>query len=92
MDRGDKKVHDYLQANDLLAVPFDKNCGFCVMKTSTYREKLDEVLNSDQFHNTKGAKDDTVIKNEKQINNSMQQLMKKRKISDNIYQRLKSTG
>ena len=28
---GVKKVHDYLKANDLLAVPFDKGCGFCVM-------------------------------------------------------------
>ena len=49
MDRGVKKVHDYLKANDLLAVPFDKGCGFCVMKKSTYTEKLAEVLNSDQF-------------------------------------------
>ena len=49
MDRGVKKVHDYLKAKNLLAVPFDKGCGFCVMKKSTYREKLDDVLNSDQF-------------------------------------------
>ena len=49
MDRGVKKVHDYLIANDLQAVPFDKGCGFCMMKKSTYMEKLDAVLNSDQF-------------------------------------------
>ena len=28
LHRGVKKVHDYLKANDLLAVPFDKGCGF----------------------------------------------------------------
>ena len=80
MERGVKKVHDYLKANDLLAVPFDKVCGFCVMKKSTYMEKLDEVLNSDQFQIINGAKDDIVIKNEKQINNSLQQLMKQGKL------------
>ena len=92
IDRGVKKVHDYLKAIDLLAVPFDKGCGFCVMKKSTYMEKLDEVLNSDQFQKITGAKDEIVIKNEKEINNSRQQLMKQRKSSDKIYQRLRSTG
>ena len=92
MNRAVKKVHDYLKANDLLAVPFDKGCGFCVMKKSTYRGKLDEVLNSDQFQKFNGAKDDIVIKYEKQINNSLQQLMKQGKNRDKIYQRLRSTG
>ena len=73
LDRGVKKVHDYLKANDLLAVPFDKGCGYCVMKKSNYREKLDEVLNSDQFQKIDRAKDEIGIKNEKQINNSLQQ-------------------
>ena len=80
MDRGVKKVHDYLKANDLLAVPFGKGCGFCVMKKSTYMEKFDEVLTSDQFQQINGAKDDIVITNEKQINNSLQQLMKQGKV------------
>ena len=84
MDRGVKKVHDYLKVNDLLAVPFDKGCGLCVNKKSTFMEKLDEVLNSDQFQKINGAKDDIVIKNEKQINSSLQQLMKQGEISDII--------
>ena len=85
MNRGVKKVHDYLKTNDLLAVPFDKGCGFCVMKKATYTEK-------DQFQQINEAKDDIVIKNEKQINNSLQQLMKQGKIGDKIDQRLRSTG
>ena len=85
-------MHDYLKANDLLAVPFDKGCGFCVMKKSSYREKLGELLNSDQFQKIDGPKDELVIKNEKQVNNSLQQLMKQGEISDKIYQRLRSTG
>ena len=62
------------------------------MKKSTYREKLNEVLNSDQFQKIDGAKKELLIKNEKQINNSLQPLMKQGKISDKIYQRLRSTG
>ena len=31
---------------------------------------------TDKFHKINGAKDEIVIKNEKQINNSLQQLMK----------------
>ena len=84
------KVHDYLKDNDLLAVPFDKGCGFCVTKKSTYMEKLHEVLNSDQFQKINGAKDEIVIKKEKQI--SLQQLLKQGRTRDKIYQRLRSTG
>ena len=91
MDRGVEKRHDYLKANDLLAVP-DKGCGFCVMKKLTYWEKLDDVLNLDQFQKFNGAKHEIVIKNEKQIKNSLQQLRKKGKIIDKIYQRLRSTA
>ena len=91
-DRGVRKMHDYLKANDLLAVPFDKGCGSCAKKKSTYSEKFDEVLNSNRSQKINGPKDDIVIKNEKQINNSLQQLMKQGKISDKIYQKLRSTG
>ena len=62
------------------------------MKKSTYIAKLDEVLNSDQFRKINEAKDDIGIKTEKQINDSLQQLMMQRKISDKIYQRLNSRG
>ena len=89
---GSKKCMITQKDNDLPAVPFEKACGSCVMKKSTYSEKLDEVLNSNRSQKINGPKDDIVIKNEKQINNSLQQLMKQGKISDKIYQRLRSTG
>ena len=50
------------------------------------------MLNWDQFRKLNGTKDEIVNKNEKWINNSLQQVMKQGKISDKIYQRLKSTG
>ena len=49
MDRGVKKMHDYLKAMGLLVVPFDELCGFCVMNKSTCSEKLDDTLNTDDF-------------------------------------------
>ena len=80
MDKGFKQVHDYLKTQDSLAVLFDKCCGFCVTKKPTYRERLDDVLNSDQFKKINGAKNRIFIKNEKQINNSMQELMNQGKL------------
>ena len=86
IDTGVKKVLDYLTAKDLLAISFEKGCGFCVMK------KLDDVLNSNQIQKINGAKNEIVIKHEKQINNSLQQLMKQGEKSYKICQRLGSTG
>ena len=80
MDRVVKQVHDYLKAQDLLAVPSDKGCGFCVTKKPMYKKKLDDVLNSDQFKKINGANDKILIKNYKQINNGMQQLMNQGKL------------
>ena len=40
LDRALAKVQKYLRDNSLIAVPFDKGVGFCVMKKSRYAEKL----------------------------------------------------
>ena len=40
---------NYLKSNELVAVPFDKGCGFYIMKKSSYNRKLDNVLSADQF-------------------------------------------
>ena len=39
-DRALSKVQNYLHYNALIAVSFDKSVRFCVMKNSTYAEKL----------------------------------------------------
>ena len=39
----------YLTENKLMAVPFDKGIGFCVMKADSYKKKLDDILKLDQF-------------------------------------------
>ena len=44
LDRALAKAQKYLRENALIAVPFDKGVGFCVMKKSTYAEKLEKLL------------------------------------------------
>ena len=64
IDSGLRKLHDYLKAEDLLAVPFDKSCGvcvICVMRKSTYREKLEDALNGDLLQKINGTEDEIVI-------------------------------
>ena len=39
----------YLKDNDLLAIPFDKGVGICVMKKQTYHSKLDQIISLPQF-------------------------------------------
>ena len=39
----------YLKDNGLLAVPFHKGTGICVIKSDIYAEKLNEILNLEQF-------------------------------------------
>ena len=39
-DKSVEKARKYLKDNGLLAVPFDKEVGFCVMKKETYEKKL----------------------------------------------------
>ena len=55
------------------------------MKKSTYRARIEDVLISDQLQNTNGTKDEIVIKTQKQIYNSHQQMMKQGKITDKAY-------
>ena len=46
----------YLKDNDLLAIPFDKGVGICVMKKPTYHSKLDQIISLPQFKKVFPAK------------------------------------
>ena len=43
------KTKQYLKENNLLAVPFDKGIGICLMKKEKYQEKLDTIISLPQF-------------------------------------------
>jgi len=39
----------YLKENNLLALPFDKGIGICIMKVATYNNKVSDITNLPQF-------------------------------------------
>ena len=66
MYRRVKNTNDFMkdQTLTLLALPFDKVCGFCVMKQTIYSDKLNEILSSSQFEPRSGESDNLTIKTE----------------------------
>ena len=44
MDRGAKTISNFLRDQKLLALLFDKGCGFCVMKQATDSYQLNKSL------------------------------------------------
>ena len=48
-DESVEKARKYLMNNGLIAVPYDKGVGFCVMRKDTYENKLSDTLDSIQF-------------------------------------------
>ena len=76
-DRALAKVQNYLRDNALIAVPFDKGVGFCVMKKSTYVEKLEKVLDCEQFRKLEKSCDNIVKRNEKELNKELLDMGKK---------------
>ena len=67
LDRALAKVQKYLRDDALIAVPFDKGVGFCVMKESTYAEKLEKVIDCEQFRKLEKSCDIIVMENEKEL-------------------------
>ena len=90
-----KMTKDFLKKNKLLAVPFDKGIGFCVMPISSYNGKLQPILNLPQFekfvNNRKNAKN-PIVKEEERIVESLKQLRNENKISEQLFNKLKPVG
>ena len=90
-DKGAEKARKYLKSNGLVAVPYDKGVGFCVMRKDTYENKLSDTLDSDQFSKSKGTSDAIVLQIERDINKELLAMRKKDEISENLYTRMRST-
>ena len=54
-DKGVEKARKYLKSNGLVAVPYDKGVGFCVIRKDTYENKLSDTLDSNQFNKSKAT-------------------------------------
>ena len=91
-DKGVEKARKYLKSNGLVAVPYDKGVGFCVMRKDTYENRLSDALDSNQFSKSKGTSDAIVLKIERDINKELLAMRKKDEISESLYTRMRSTG
>ena len=83
------------KANDLIAVPFDKGVGICLMKVTDYRHKMDSLINLPQFikfeQKRKNARH-PVFKEEERVETVLKGLKDNGKISEDLYQNLKPCG
>ena len=91
-DKGAEKTRKYLKENGLLAVPFDKRVGSCVMKKETYVKKLKDLLQAEQFSERKNVTGSVIIKIKKDINKQLLAMKKMDENSEVLYTRLRSTG
>ena len=92
LDRALAKVQKYLRENALIAITFHKGGGFCVMKKSTYAERLEKVLDCEPFRKLEKSCDKIVQKKEKELNKELLDMRKKGKIPVKVYKALRSTG
>ena len=85
----------YLKEHELVAVPFDKGVGICLMKSETYKKMLNDILRLDQFEKLEKQRKnsrDVVLKEEERINNALAELKANGKISEELFLELKSCG
>ena len=85
----------YLKEHNLVAVPFDKGIGICIMKVETYHQKLDEILNLPQFEKLDSTRKNAkhpILKEEERIIGILKSLRDENKIDDSLYNKLKPTG
>ena len=86
-DKGVEKARKYLKSNGLVAVPYDKGVGFCVMRKDTYENKLSDTLDSNHFSETEGTSDAIILNIKKKLS-----MRKIDGIDENLYTRMRSTG
>ena len=87
-----EKTRKYLKDNGLLAVPFDKGVGFCLMRKQTYGTKLESLLQSAQFVKKDATTEEVILKTEKELNKEYLAMNKKDEISDQLYSKMRSIG
>ena len=85
----------YLKDHDLLAVPYDKGVGICIMKKEVYHDKMNTIINLPQFEKyvkpRKNAKH-PVLKEQERIRDALKDLLEEEKISEKLYEELVPRG
>ena len=90
-----KLTKKYLKDNNLLAVPFDKGIGICIMKRETYNNKLKEITDLPQFQKFVPDRSNAkhpILKEEERVINILKDLNSNGKINEQLYDKLKPIG
>ena len=85
----------YLKEKSLLAVPFDKGVGICVMKRQAYEDKLSSILQLPQFEKlerTRKNEKHPVFKEEEMVRDRLKELLEEGKIDENLYNKMWPSG
>ena len=90
-----KMTKKYLKDNKLLAVPFDKGVGICLMSKDSYNKKMDKLIKLPQFKKLEKGRSNAknpILKEEERVLNTLKDLKKKGKISENLFDKMKPVG
>ena len=85
----------FLTKHNLLAVPFDKGIGYCLMPRDVYEQKLNPIINLPQFEKLEDKRKNAkhpVLKEEERVCEVLNVLKRDGKISDELYTELKPVG
>ena len=93
--RNIQMTRKYLKENGLLAVPFDKGIGICLMKSETYNQKLDEITSLPQFQKEQQKRKNEkhpIMKEEERITNTLKKMKDRKQITELLFDKLKPVG
>ena len=91
-DKAVEKTRKYLKDKGLLAMPFGKGVGCCIMRKQTYESKLESLLQSAPFVTKDAITDEVILKIEKELNKELIAMNKGDEISDQLCSKVRSTG
>ena len=83
-----KMTKKYLKDNNLLAVPFDKGVGICLMSKDSYNKKMDKLIKLPQFQKLEKGRSNAknpILKEEERVINTLKDLKKKGKIDEKLF-------
>ena len=95
VSRNIQMTKKYLKEHDLLAIPFDKGIGICIMKKESYHEKMDNIINLPQFEkvdNTRKNAKHPVLKEEERVTNILKNLFQEGKLDQALYEWMRPKG
>ena len=82
----------YLKENELVAVPFDKGIGICLMKKTLYQNKMDDIINLPQFEKiTKTRKNQKhpILKEEERVQTKLKELLDQKNVGQTLYEMIR---